>query len=123
VWYRIGDFLDFDTALGYSGPEDPAAIMQASGHVRVINCKEVVHSHGGYRSSGEVWSYMSQELANPSNLQFVTLAKTPQALNAVFRVAARRGVRGAPAVGPRGRTAHARRPRSPRSRRASRPTS
>ena len=30
VWYRIGDFFDFDTALGYSGPEDPRAIMDHS---------------------------------------------------------------------------------------------
>jgi len=90
VWYRIGDFFDFDTALGYSGPEDPGAIMTDSGNVRVINCKDVVHSHGGYRSAGEVWSYMSGELAHPSKVQFVTLVKTPQALNAVFRVAGRR---------------------------------
>jgi esterase/lipase superfamily enzyme len=85
VWYRVGDFFDFDTALGYSGPEDPGAIMQHSNNVRVVNCKEVVQSHGGYRSTGEVWSYMSQELANPAAAQFVTLAKTPQSLNAVFR--------------------------------------
>ena len=29
VWYRVGDFFDFDTALGYSGPEDPRAIMDS----------------------------------------------------------------------------------------------
>ena len=98
VWYRVGDFFDFDTALGYSGPEDPGDIMQSSGNVRVINCKDVVHSHGGYRSTGEVWSYMSQELAKPSNVQFVTLSRTPQALNAVFRVAGGRAARGVPAA-------------------------
>src|SRR4029079_16893562 len=86
--------FDFDTALGYSGPEDPGAIMTDSGNVRVINCKDVVHSHGGYRSAGEVWSYMSGELAHPSKVQFVTLVKTPQALNAVFRVAGRRAAAG-----------------------------
>lgn len=84
VWYRIGDFFDFDTALGYSGPEDPAAIMQHSPHVRVINCKGVVTSHGGYRSTGQVWAYMSQELTSPHAAQFVTLPKTAEALNAVF---------------------------------------
>jgi hypothetical protein len=46
VWYRIGDFFDFDTALGYSGPEDPRAIMDYSGNLTVINCKDVVASHG-----------------------------------------------------------------------------
>lgn len=85
VWYRIGDFFDFDTALGYSGPEDPRAIIDHSQHVTVINCKDVVTSHGGYRSSGQVWSFMAQELTSPTNEQFVTLKRTPEALTAVFR--------------------------------------
>jgi len=85
VWYRVGDLWDFDTALGYSGPEDPGVIIQHSPNVRVINCKDVVQSHGGYRSTGQVWAYMSQQLTNPSPAQFVTLAKTPADLNAVFR--------------------------------------
>ncbi|MGH8522916.1 MAG: hypothetical protein ACREXY_01440 [Gammaproteobacteria bacterium] len=85
VWYRIGDFFNFDTALGYSGPEDPRAIIDHSQHVTVINCKDVVTSHGGYRSSGQVWSFMAQELTSPTNEQFVTLKKTPEALTAVFR--------------------------------------
>jgi hypothetical protein len=84
VWYRVGDFFEFDTALGYSGPEDPAAIIRHSSNVRVINCKDVVSSHGGYRSTGQVWAYMSQELTAPGAAQFVTLSKTPEALTAVF---------------------------------------
>jgi len=87
VWYRIGDLLDFDTALGFSGPEDPAAIITHSPHVRVVNCKDVVASHGGYRSTGQVWAYMSRELSTPSPDQFVTLRKTPETLNAVFSAA------------------------------------
>jgi esterase/lipase superfamily enzyme len=114
TWYRIGDFFDFDTALGYSGPEDPGSIIQHSNNVRVINCKDVVQSHGGYRSTGEVWSYMSQELANPSATQFVTLTQTSQAVSAVFRVSG--GVARRPAArtkSPRG----ARRARTNRTRR------
>ena len=87
VWYRIGDFFDFDTALGYTGPEDPAAIIAHSPHVQVVNCKGVVTSHGGYRSAGQVWAHMSRELATPSAAQFVTLEKTPQILNAEFAAA------------------------------------
>jgi esterase/lipase superfamily enzyme len=87
VWYRVGDLLDFDTALGYSGPEDPAAIMTRSPNVRVVNCKDVVTSHGGYRASGQVWAYMSQELATRSAAQFVTLTRTAAAMTAVFRSA------------------------------------
>jgi esterase/lipase superfamily enzyme len=85
VWYRIGDFFDFDTALGYSGPEDPRAIMDHSTNVTVINCKDVVTSHGGYRASGQVWSFMQQELNNPGSQQFVTLQRGPDAITAVFR--------------------------------------
>ena len=85
VWYRLGDFFNFDTALGSSGPEDPRAIMDHSPHVRVINCKDVVTSHGGYRSSGQVWSFMAQELTSPTTEQFVTLKKTPEVLTAAFR--------------------------------------
>ena len=87
VWYRIGDLFDFDTALGYSGPEDPGAIIAHSPHVRVINCKDVVSSHGGYRSSGQVWAYMANELTSPAPDQFVTLKKTEDAINAEFAVA------------------------------------
>jgi esterase/lipase superfamily enzyme len=85
IWYRLGDFFDFDTALGYSGPEDPRAIMDHSVNVTVINCKDVVTSHGGYRSAGQVWSFMQQELNAPGAPQFVTLQKSPETLTAVFR--------------------------------------
>jgi esterase/lipase superfamily enzyme len=86
LWYRIGDFPDFDTALGYSGPEDPRSIMDRSTNVRVVNCKDIVASHGGYRSQGEVWSFMAQELVTPTTAQFITLARTTESLRAVFRV-------------------------------------
>ena len=86
VWYRIGDLFDFDTALGYSGPEDPADIIAHSPEVRVVNCKDVVSSHGGYRSSGQVWAYMAEELTTGSAPQFFTLTRSPEALQAVFRV-------------------------------------
>ena len=85
VWYRVGDFFDFDTALGYSGPEDPRSIMDNSANLTVINCKDVVASHGGYRSAGQVWSFMQQELTSPGSEQFVTLEKTAATLTAVFR--------------------------------------
>ena len=84
-WYRIGDLPDFDTALGYSGPEDPGSIVVRSKNVRVVNCKDIVASHGGYRSTGQVWSFMAQELAAPTTSQFITLTKTTEAFKAVFR--------------------------------------
>ena len=87
VWYRVGDLFEFDTALGFSGPEDAGAIIRHSRNVRVVNCKDVVQSHGGYRSAGQVWAFMSQQLQNPSKEQFFTLSRTPQTLNAVFKAA------------------------------------
>ncbi len=111
VWYRIGDFFDFDTALGYSGPEDPRTIMDFSTNVTVINCKEVVASHGGYRSAGQVWSFMQQELAAPGGEQFVTLAKTSATLSAVFRAS------GGTMSAPRARKSTARRRTTSRKRR------
>jgi esterase/lipase superfamily enzyme len=85
VWYRVGDFFEFDTALGYSGPEDPRSIMDNSANLTVINCKEVVASHGGYRSAGQVWSFMQRELEAAGTQQFVTLEKNAATLTAVFR--------------------------------------
>ena len=59
--------------------------MDASRNVTVINCKDVVSSHGGYRSAGQVWSFMQRELATPTPDQFVTLEKNAATLTAVFR--------------------------------------
>jgi esterase/lipase superfamily enzyme len=115
VWYRLGDLPDFDTALGSSGPEDPRAIMDHSPHVSVINCKDVVTSHGGYRSSGQVWAFMAQELTSPTTEQFVTLKKTPEALTAVFR-ATKGSLRAAPPTARRQSPAGSRRRASTRRR-------
>ena len=112
VWYRVGDFFDFDTALGYSGPEDPRAIMDASQNVKVINCKDVVSSHGGYRSAGQVWSFMQRELATPTPDQFVTLEKNAATLTAVFRASG-----GTTTTAPRARKATVRKRTSSRKRR------
>ena len=112
VWYRVGDFFDFDTALGYSGPEDPRAIMDASRNVTVINCKDVVSSHGGYRSAGQVWSFMQRELATPTTYQFVTLEKNAATLTAVFRASG-----GTTTTSPRARKATVRTRTSSRKRR------
>ena len=59
--------------------------MDNSANVTVINCKEVVASHGGYRSAGQVWSFMQRELEAPGTQQFVTLEKNAATLTAVFR--------------------------------------
>ena len=64
--------------------ENSQANGGAASCVTGINCKDIITSHGGYRSSGQVWAFMAQELTSPANEQFVTLKKTPEALTTVF---------------------------------------
>jgi len=63
--------------------ENPQANGGAASCVTGINGKDIITSHGGYCSSGQVWAFMAQELTSPANEQFVTLKKTPEALTAV----------------------------------------
>ena len=70
--------------------------MDNSDNLTVINCKEVVASHGGYRSAGQVWSFMQRELEAAGTQQFVTLEKNRAsggtlAPRAIGRRAARKG--------------------------------
>ncbi len=102
-WYRAGDVIDFDTALGCSGPEDPRVIMDHSPNVRVVNCKDVVDSHGGYRESGHVWSFISRELIQPTADQFTRLQSSAQAVEAVFESSGGRGRQRRRRMGPRSR--------------------
>lgn len=87
TWYRIGDLPEFDSALGLDGPEDPFDVVTHSRHVRVVNCKDVVTSHGGYRSSGEVYAFMKQELQSPARARFFSLQRTPEIIEATFTAA------------------------------------
>lgn len=70
VSYRTAEL---DEALGYSGPEDPADIIENSPNVKVINCKNVVFKHGGYKSCAGMYAYIKGEFGqNPAN-QYKTL--------------------------------------------------
>lgn len=62
-----------DAALGYSGPENPAYIIENSPNVKVINCKNVVLKHGGYKDCAGMYSYIKSEFGvNPAK-QYNTL--------------------------------------------------
>lgn len=61
---------EWDTALGYSGPENVADIHKRT---KVINCKHVVKQHGGYKRTQQVFDYMRQELPDGNGPQFSTL--------------------------------------------------
>lgn len=54
--YRLAEW---DRALGYSGPEDPA---NTDDNVKIINCKRVISHHGGYKYSAEVFGFIHSAL-------------------------------------------------------------
>ena len=64
---------EWDQALGYSGPEDVAAIAASCPQVKVANCKHVVKSHGAYKNTDEVYQHIDDRLAGNNLPQFVTL--------------------------------------------------
>ncbi|HEX7085729.1 MAG TPA: alpha/beta hydrolase [Vicinamibacterales bacterium] len=80
IWFRIGDailpwqWLDmFDVALGHSGPEDPADIVEHSPHVIVVNGKNDRLDHGDYKDHPAVYGFIAKFLANKTPGQFHTL--------------------------------------------------
>jgi esterase/lipase superfamily enzyme len=65
IAFRIGDAPEFDRALGWKGPQHPKIIERDCPDVFVIDCKNVVKSHGGYRDAGayyEHWSRVMREV-------------------------------------------------------------
>jgi esterase/lipase superfamily enzyme len=70
--YVIGGL---DRALGFKGPEHPAAIDKECPEVFVVNCSAVVSSHGGYRASGEVYDQWTRVMADVPLSRFETLAR------------------------------------------------
>lgn len=80
VWFRLGDailpwqWVDlFDRALGYSGPEDVADIIDHSPHVKVVNGKALELDHGDYKDHPAVFGYIKDHLAGKRPEQFYSL--------------------------------------------------
>ena len=59
-------FVERDRALGYSGPENVADIHHTT---KVINCKHVVKSHGDYKETQQVYTYIKNELTGNAPAQ------------------------------------------------------
>ena len=70
IAYRAAEW---DRALGFSGPEDIANIVEYCPHVRVANCKNVIKEHGAYKTADTVYRYISEELSGNETPQFITL--------------------------------------------------
>jgi esterase/lipase superfamily enzyme len=75
IAYRIGDAPEFDRALGWKGPQHPDVIMRDCPEVFVVDCKKVVRSHGGYRSSAAYYEHWDRVLAEVPLPRFETLAE------------------------------------------------
>ena len=69
-WFVLGDF---DRALGANGPEDPASIINHSANVKIVNCKNHVKSHSGYKDEPRVYQYLLNEFTGTPVAQFYTL--------------------------------------------------
>ena len=74
IFFPLGDF---DLALGLNGPEDTASIINHSPTVRIVNCKNLIKSHSGYKNEPKVYQYMLNELTGTPAKQFYTLPERP----------------------------------------------
>ncbi len=74
IGYRLGDAPDFDRALGLKGPQRPTLIETQVPEVHVVDCKNVVRSHGGYRSSETYYEHWGRVLSDIPLPRFETLA-------------------------------------------------
>lgn len=72
VAYRIGAL---DRALGFKGPEDRGVIEKSCPEVFVVDCSAVVSSHGGYRSSAEVYAQWTRVMAESALPRFDRVKK------------------------------------------------
>lgn len=75
IAYRIGDAPEFDRALGWKGPQHPDVIMRDCPEVFVVDCKKVVRSHGGYRSSAAYYEHWDRVLSEVPLPRFETLTE------------------------------------------------
>ena len=53
---------EFDNALGLYGPEDKQYIQKRTENIYVANCKKHIDSHGAYKRSDAMYSYISSVL-------------------------------------------------------------
>jgi esterase/lipase superfamily enzyme len=71
--YRIGDGPEFDRALGWKGPQNRELIIEKCQNVFVIDCRNAVDSHGGYRFAGAFYDHWGRLLENRSLSRLETL--------------------------------------------------
>lgn len=62
---------EWDNALGLTGPENPGFVLDSEG-LFVVNCKNMVRRHGGYKHCQELFSYIKASHADAVD-RFTTL--------------------------------------------------
>jgi len=61
-------------ALGLTGPKDPAFVIGNQPNVKVVNCKNYITTHGGYKSCKPVFEYIRDEInSSYAKPRYVTL--------------------------------------------------
>lgn len=65
--YRL---VEWDRALGLSGPENPAETLNV---VKVVNCKKRVKKHGDYKRCEPLFEYLTKELSGSPSDKFTSL--------------------------------------------------
>jgi esterase/lipase superfamily enzyme len=78
--YRVGDL---DRALGYKGPQHRAIIERQCKDVFVVDCSNVVHSHGGYRHSDRFYEHWARVLHEDPLQQYEALPAEVSGVGAV----------------------------------------
>lgn len=68
--YRLAEW---DNPLGLFGPENPGIVMDDLPNVYVANCKNVINSHGEYKSESSIYRFIDRWLNGQVTSQFVTL--------------------------------------------------
>ena len=71
--FRVGDAPEFDRALGWKGPQHPDIIKTQCPEVYVVDCKRVVTSHGGYRSTVDYYRHWRRVVEDEALPQFDAL--------------------------------------------------
>jgi esterase/lipase superfamily enzyme len=77
--YRIGNI---DRALGFKGPQHRAIVEQQCRDVFVVDCSQVVQSHGGYRDTDRFFAHWGRVLHEEPLPQYDALAAEAPAIAA-----------------------------------------
>lgn len=71
--FRVGDAPEFNRALGWKGPQHPDVIRNKCPDVFVVDCRNVVRTHGGYRAADACYEHWDRVIREVPLAQFETL--------------------------------------------------